>query len=132
LNVQPATKTEIDLSTMALKVFVASFFVAMNIAGPLVWNETAFKMAFVALFKEHSALQPFRLPMLENGVYLEIFTWMRSNCVFVVAGGRHGQVKLNDNCLRFVEENHRRLSQEVIVTIRALGQEFYRRTQIGA
>ncbi len=130
MHAQPENDPKIDIRT--LKTFVASMFVAMNVPGAFVWNEVAIKKAFVTLFRENAIIRPFGMPMLRNGTYLELFAWLRDDCVDVKDGTRN-LVKLNDACKRFANERRALLlSQEVIVTIRALGPEFYRLTQLGA
>lgn len=119
-----------DIDEKTLKTFIATFFVAMNVPGNFIWNELAIKRAFMTLAKEHASIRPFVKAMLQNGVYHDIFTWFRAECLDVVGGGR---VKLNDDCLRFANENKAtKLSQGDILAIRALGPEFYRLTQPGA
>lgn len=132
MNTQHETEPEPEIDMKTMKTFVASMFVATNVAGAFVWNELAMKKAFVALFRENATIRPFGMSMLKNGTYLTLFAWLRDDCVDVM-DGRRNMVRLNDTCLHFANKHKAPLlSQEVIVTIRALGPEFYRRTQLGA
>jgi hypothetical protein len=107
-------------------------FVAMNVPGRFVWNELAIKNAFMTLAREHAVILPFVKAMLQNGVYHELFSWFRADCLDVVGVG-HNVVKLNEGCQRFANEHKALLlSQNDILAIRALGPEFYRLTQPGS
>lgn len=124
-------KSDQKLSSEAVKAFMASLFVSMNVPTAFVLNDANVRRALATLMQEHHEIRPFGPPLISPGGSGTFYDWFRDECVDVVDKGRD-LVRLNDTCLNYANEGRALLSTGVIETLRRVGPEFYRLNQLPA
>lgn len=125
-----------------LQAFFANLFVATNHLGQFVWDDQLVKRAVIKLMQRHDALRPYGpaflgkqnvedAPAGNQPPYIDLMRWFRGDCVDVV-DPRRSLVKLNDACLQVANAGRDKLDAKALETIKSVGPEFFRSTQMAA